>query len=148
MDITSASVTFMKSISSLNAPVSTQSSPSTVLKYLPFASDIPQFTADPCPPFFLFTSLNIPGYFSSYLADMHAVLSVEPSFIINTSILFINASLINETRHSSIYFSTLYAATEIVSSFSIYTFPLKFIAVYITIYTFIYIFHSFLYNIF
>ena len=52
---------FRRWSNSVNPPRSTQSSPSTTLKYVPFASSIPRLIVEPCPPFSFEIRRNVCG---------------------------------------------------------------------------------------
>ena len=101
----------------------TQSSPSTIRKYFPVACLMPLFTVEPGPAFFCEIKRNVPGYFFSYAETISGVRSLEPSSVTRTSTRSKIAGSIKESRHCSINFSTLYAATETLSTFCI-MFPL------------------------
>ena len=60
--------------------VFTQSSPSTMRKYLPIAFLIPVFTAEPCPPFSLLIKRNISGKRSTYFCAICGVATLSISY--------------------------------------------------------------------
>ena len=90
-----------------NSLVSTQSSPSSILKYLPLAIDKEEFIVDPYPPFSLSMRMKLSGYFFTYSLAMDTVESLDPSFTIITSMSSIISGEHNESRVSLKNLSTL-----------------------------------------
>ena len=95
--------------------VSTQSSASTTAKYSPFATVIPLLMVEPCPPFFLCTTVTHSGLFAANSSAISAVLSVDPSSTIITSISFLILSSKNVGIPFFKNFSALYDGTTMLN---------------------------------
>ena len=97
--------------------ISTQSSASTTLTYMPVALAMPVLTAPPWPLLTWWIARTLPGQRRSYMSASSGVPSEDPSSTINTSMSLLSVAESSDSTQRSRYVSMLYAGTTKVSIF-------------------------------